>query len=170
MGDVIRPCRAGDFQTICAIINDGASAYEGVLPADRLTPYMSAEELQREIDAGVAFWGYEEAGALNAVMGVQAVQDVTLIRHAYVRSGSQKHGLGSRLLAHLQGITKTPTLVGTWAAAAWAIRFYERNGFQLVNPKEKDRLLIKYWTVPERQRETSVVLVDARWRAVQQEV
>ena len=100
-------------------------------------------------------------------MGLQQVQDVTLIRHAYVRTGSQKQGIGGRLLSHLQGLTNGPLLVGTWADAVWAIRFYLRYGFQLVDQLEKERLLKKYWTVPDRQIETSVVLADAKWREAQ---
>jgi len=125
---------------------------------------MSNEKLQHEIDEGVVFWGYEEAGMLVAVMGIQPVKDVTLIRHAYVRTSSQKRGLGGHLLSHLRELANGPVLIGTWADAVWAIRFYEKYGFQLVAPQEKDRLLKKYWSIPERQIETSVVLVDAKWR------
>jgi len=119
---------------------------------------MSKEKLEHEIADGVVFWGYEDAGELVGVMGIQAVQDVTLIRHAYVRTSHQKRGIGAELLSHLRGMATGPLLIGTWAAAVWAIRFYERNGFRLVNADEKNRLLKKYWTVPERQIETSVVL------------
>jgi hypothetical protein len=91
-------------------------------------------------------------------MGLQQVQDVTLIRHAYVVSKSQKQGIGGLLLSHLQGLATSPMLVGTWADATWAIRFYQKHGFQLVCELEKDRLLRKYWAIPERQIETSVVL------------
>ena len=122
---------------------------------------MSREELELEIDEGVVFWGYEEIGTLVGVMGIQQVQDVTLIRHAYVRTDSQKRGIGARLLSHLRELASGPVLIGTWADAAWAIRFYERYGFQMVGPEEKDRLLKKYWTVPERQIETSVVLAES---------
>jgi len=120
---------------------------------------MSTDKLQHEIDDGVEFWGYEDAGALMGVMGIQPVQDVTLIRHAYVRTNSQKRGIGAQLLAHLVELAASPVLIGTWADAVWAIRFYERNGFQVVGPEEKDRLLRRYWSIPERQIETSVVLV-----------
>ena len=162
---MIRRCDDRDFDLIWAIINDGARAYKGIIPADCWTePYMSREKLQREIDDGVVFWGYEEAGTLAGVMGLQQVKDVTLIRHAYVRARSQKRGIGAHLLAHLREIAKGPVLVGTWADAVWAIRFYERYGFRLVRPQEKDWLLKQYWTVPERQIETSVVLADAKWR------
>src|SRR6185295_582501 len=162
---MIRPCNDLDFDLIWAIINDGAQAYKGIIPADRWTePYMSREKLQREIDEGVVFWGYEETGTLAGVMGIQPVQDVTLIRHAYVRTSSQKRGIGARLLSHLRELANSPVLIGTWADAVWAIRFYERFGFQIVGPQEKNRLLKKYWTVPERQIQTSVVLADSKWR------
>lgn len=166
---MIRRCDDRDFELIWAIINDGAQAYKGIIPADRWTePYLSREKLQHEIDDGVVFWGHEETGTLAGVMGIQEVQDVTLIRHAYVRTGRQKQGIGGHLLSHLAESTSSPVLIGTWADAVWAIRFYERYGFQLVGA-HKDRLLKKYWTVPERQIETSVVLTDAKWRETQLE-
>ena len=162
---MIRRCDPRDFESIWAIINDGAQAYKGIIPADRWTdPYMSREKLQHEIDDGVIFWGYEQAATLVAVMGIQQVQDVTLIRHAYVRTGSQKGGIGAKLLSHLRELAIGPVLIGTWADAVWAIRFYQRHGFQLVGPQEKNLLLKKYWSIPERQVETSVVLADATWR------
>jgi N-acetylglutamate synthase-like GNAT family acetyltransferase len=157
----IRRCDDRDFDLIGAIINDGAQAYKGIIPADRWTePYMSPEKLRHEMDAGVVFWGFEEHGTLTGVMGLQKVHDVTLIRHAYVRTSSQKHGIGARLLSHLQELAAGPVLIGTWASAVWAIRFYEAHGFELVTGDEKDRLLKKYWTIPERQIETSVVLAN----------
>ena len=162
---VIRLCDDHDFDVIWTIINDGAQAYKGIIPADRWTePYMSREELRHQINEGVVFHGFEESGTLVAVMGIQNVQDVTLIRHAYVRTSNQKRGLGAHLLSRLRGLTSSPVLIGTWAAAAWAIRFYGKHGFQKVRPEEKDLLLRKYWTIPERQIETSVVLADANWR------
>lgn len=162
---MIRRCADRDFEAIWAIINDGAQAYKGIIPPDRWTdPYMSRERLQQEIAEGVVFWGYEAAGTLVGVMGLQPVQDVTLIRHAYVRTRSQKQGIGAHLLSHLRELASGPVLIGTWADAVWAIRFYERHGWQKVGPEEKNRLLKRYWTVPERQIETSVVLADARWR------
>ncbi|MGA8436678.1 MAG: GNAT family N-acetyltransferase [Candidatus Sulfotelmatobacter sp.] len=162
---MIRRCDDREFDLIWTIINDGAQAYKGIIPADRWTqPYMSCLKLQHEIDDGVVFWGCEDAGGLAGVMGIQDVQDVTLIRHAYVRTGNQKQGIGGQLLSHLRGMTCGPLLIGTWADAAWAIRFYEKHGFQMVSPREKDRLLKKYWTIPERQIETSVVLADQKWR------
>jgi N-acetylglutamate synthase-like GNAT family acetyltransferase len=162
---MIRRCAGRDFEAIWAIINDGAQAYKGIIPADRWTePYMSREQLRHEIAEGVVFWGYEEAGTLLGVMGLQPVQDVTLIRHAYVRTSSQKQGIGAHLLAHLRELANGPVLIGTWTDAAWAIRFYERYGFHKVGPEEKTRLLKQYWTVPERQIATSVVLADSQWR------
>ena len=162
---MIRRCEERDFELMWAIINDGAQAYKGIIPADRWTePYMSREKLQDEIEEGVVFWGFEESGALLGVMGIQQVQDVTLIRHAYVRTGSQKRGIGAHLLTHLREMAETPVLIGTWADAIWAIGFYQRHGFQVVGSEEKDRLLRKYWSIPERQIETSIVLVDAKCR------
>jgi len=167
---MIRRCDDRDFELIWTIINDGAQAYKGTIPADRWTePYMSKEKLQDEIDEGVVFWGCEEAGALAGVMGIQHVQDVTLVRHAYVRTSSQKQGIGGRLLSHLRELTGRPMLIGTWATAVWAIHFYERHGFQMVSPQEKDRLLKRYWTIPERQIDTSVVLADRKWRQLSRE-
>lgn len=125
---------------------------------------MSRNELRHEIDDGVAFWGYEEEGKLVGVMGFQPVQDVTLIRHAYVATSSQRRGIGARLLSHLRKLTPAPVLIGTWSDAVWAIRFYEKHGFQLVRPQKKNRLIRQYWSIPERQTEASVVLADPRWR------
>ncbi|MEJ5311654.1 MAG: GNAT family N-acetyltransferase [Anaerolineae bacterium] len=143
------------------IINDAAQAYRGVIPADRWhEPYMSREELRHEIEAGVRFWGYEEDGVLVGVMGIQDVQDVTLIRHAYVYIARRGQGIGSKLLTHLRTLTERPILIGTWAAATWAIRFYEKHGFRQVSWEEKERLLRTYWYIPERQVETSVVLAQ----------
>ncbi len=164
---MIRACDERDFGQIWAVIHDGARAYQGVIPADRLEePYMSQEKLQQEFEEGVRFWGIEEAGSLAAVMGTQPVQDVTLIRHAYVRSASQKRGMGGQLLTHLLRLAKGPVLIGTWADAVWAIEFYKKYGFIVVPPEEKDRLLRKYWKVPQRQIETSVVLADSTWQAL----
>jgi GNAT superfamily N-acetyltransferase len=162
---MIRRCDDRDVDPIWAIVNDGASAYKDVIPADCWRePYMSRDELRREIEDGVTFWGYEESNGLEGVMGVQQVQDVTLIRHAYVRTGSQNRGIGGRLLSHLRNLAQSPVLIGTWADAIWAIRFYEKHGFQAVSPEQKDRLLKRYWTISERQAETSVVLADSTWR------
>lgn len=163
---MIRECNAGDFESILAVINDAARAYRGVIPEDRLRdPYMSADELRREVADGVAFSGTDVRGELLGVMGSQPIADVTLIRHAYVRTDHQNRGIGGGLLTHLLARTERPVLIGTWAAARWAIRFYEKYGFEVVEPGEKDRLLRRYWSIPERQIETSVVLADAKWRA-----
>ena len=157
---MVRRIAGGERDDVLAIVNQAAEAYRGVIPADRWhEPYMSAEELDREIAAGVEFWGIEDgAGVLAGVMGIQAVRDVDLIRHAYVRPELQGGGIGRRLLEELTARAQRPLLVGTWAAATWAVRFYERNGFELVGREEKDRLLAAYWDIPERQVETSVVL------------
>lgn len=161
---MIRPCTDADFDSILAIVNDAAEAYRAVIPADRWKePYMPSDELRHEIGSGVAFWGHETGGSLVGVMGIQPVKDVTLIRHAYVRTAQQQRGVGGELLAGLRKETERPMLIGTWAAARWAIRFYEKHGFKVVSDEEKDRLLRFYWTVPERQIETSVVLADDRW-------
>ena len=158
---MIRQCDNNHFGVIYEVINDAAQAYHGVIPADCWKePYISKDELQHEMDADVAFWGYEEDGQLIGVMGIQHVQDVTLIRHAYVRTGQQNRGIGGQLLSYLRGQTARPILVGTWANAIWAIRFYEKHGFRLVSSGEKDRVLRKYWSIHERQIETSVVLAD----------
>ena len=158
---MIRLCTEQDFEHIYTIINDGAGAYKGIIPNDCWTdPYMSAGQLRHEIDEGVVFWGYEDNGTLSGVMGIQHVRDVTLIRHAYVLTTSQKQGIGAHLLSHLRQLAKGPVLIGTWADASWAIRFYKKHGFQLVESREKNQLLRKYWTISDRQNETSVVLVD----------
>jgi GNAT superfamily N-acetyltransferase len=155
----IRRCTDEDLGAILAIVNAAAEAYRGVIPPDRWRePYMEHEELAAEIADGVAFWGWEEDGELVGVMGIQPLDDVDLVRHAYVRPGSQGRGIGGDLIAHLERLTDRQVLVGTWAAAEWAIRFYRRHGFQQVTPEQKDRLLRRYWTIPERQIETSVVL------------
>jgi GNAT superfamily N-acetyltransferase len=162
---MIRRCDDVDLNLIWTIINDGAQAYKEIIPADCWTePYMSQQKLRNEIADGVVFWGYEKTGTLLGVMGLQQVQDVTLVRHAYVQTRHQKRGIGAHLLSHLRELAKCPVLIGTWADAVWAIRFYERHGFQVVGAQEKNRLLKKYWTVPERQIETSVVLADEKWR------
>jgi len=162
---MIRRCNDADFEAIYEIINDAAVAYEGVIPSDAWTaPYMSREELRRDIADGIVFWGCEMDGELAGVMGIQDVQDVTLIRHSYVRTAKRNQGIGGKLLAHLRDLTPRPVLIGTWADAAWAVRFYEHHGFRLVSPEEKTRLLRRYWSVPERQIETSVVLADERWQ------
>jgi len=131
-----------------------------VIPADRWhEPYMPLAELEDEIAAGVRFWGYVENGRLVGVMGLQPVKDVTLIRHAYVKTTLRNHGIGGKLLNHLLGQIEGRILVGTWEAAGWAIRFYKKHGFQLVSEEEKNQLLAAYWQISRRQIETSVVLV-----------
>ena len=155
----IRPCRDDERPLILAIVNAAAEAYRGVIPADRWhAPYMSAAELDAEIASGVAFWGYDDGGQVIGVMGIQPVADVDLIRHAYVVPDRQGEGVGAALLRQLTETAARPVLVGTWAAAEWAIRFYERHGFELVSQEEKARLLRTYWNIPERQVATSVVL------------
>jgi GNAT superfamily N-acetyltransferase len=155
----IRPSRDDERDAILAIINAAAEAYRGVIPADRWhEPYMQSSELEGEIAAGVRFWGYEADGELIGTMGVQPMHDLDLIRHAYVRPDNQRQGVGAALLRHLRDIRGRRMLVGTWAAADWAIRFYRRYGFELVSPERKTALLRTYWTIPERQIETSVVL------------
>ena len=161
---MIRQCRQSDFEAMYAVINDAAQAYRGVIPADRWKePYMSRDYLNHEIDDGVAFSGYEENGDLIGVMGIQDVQDVTLIRHAYVLTVHRGKGIGGKLLSELKQKTSGPTLVGTWKAADWAVRFYEKHGYRLVTEQQKEQLLRKYWKIPERQVETSVVLADRTW-------
>jgi GNAT superfamily N-acetyltransferase len=161
---LIRRCEDTDFEAIYAIINDAAEAYRGVIPPDCWKePYMTKEELHHEIDAGVEFWGYEREGELGGVMGIQHVRGVALIRHSYVRTAKRNQGIGGALLSFVCQQATHPVLVGTWADASWAIRFYEKHGFQLVSAGEKDKLLRKYWSIPSRQIETSVVLADRKW-------
>lgn len=161
---MIRECTKNDFDAIFEIINDAAQAYKGIIPSDCWKePYMSEEYLEHEMDSGVVFWGHEIDRKLVGVMGIQDVLDVALIRHAYVLTAYQGRGIGSELISHLKNLTTRPTLVGTWADAVWAIQFYEKHGFRLVSMEEKDRLLKKYWSISERQIETSVVLADRKW-------
>jgi len=160
---MIRKCTETDFAAIYDIINDAAIAYKGIIPADRWhEPYMPKDHLRSEIDDGVDFWGLEDQEGLTGVMGIQDRGEVTLIRHAYVRTAKRNGGIGSRLLAHLEPLSDKPVLIGTWAAAVWAIAFYEKHGYRLVTPEEKNRLLKKYWNIPERQVETSVVLRNTK--------
>jgi GNAT superfamily N-acetyltransferase len=155
----IRRCRPDERAAILSIVNAAAEAYRGVIPADRWhDPYMSEASLDKEIAAGVEFWGYERGGELLGVMGIQPVRDVDLIRHAYVKPGSQRLGVGGALIAHLQNLSARPMLVGTWADAEWAIRFYQRQGFALVPAGRTAQVLKSYWNIPERQIESSVVL------------
>ena len=161
---MIRECTKSDFNRIFEIINDAAQAYKGIIPDDRWhEPYMPFEELRAEIEDGVVFWGLEHDGQLLGVMGIQDKGDVALIRHAYIWTRAQKQGIGTKLLKYLESLTEKPILVGTWAAASWAISFYEKNGYTLVSEKEKNFLLRKYWSIPEPQIETSVVLANQTW-------
>jgi N-acetylglutamate synthase-like GNAT family acetyltransferase len=160
----IRRAVPADVPAIDAVINEAAQAYRGVIPADRWhEPYMPREELEGEIAAGVVFFVCEESAQIAGVMGIQDKGDVALVRHAYVAPAMQRKGVGQRLLRHLEGLTDKPVLIGTWAAARWAIDFYVRSGYLLVAPEEKARLLRKYWSISDRQIETSVVLADRRW-------
>jgi N-acetylglutamate synthase-like GNAT family acetyltransferase len=166
---LIRPLQKlprDEVETTLAIINEAARAYQGVIPDDCWhEPYMPRDELLAEIAAGIDFWTYEANGEILGVMGRQPLAEVTLIRHAYVRTAAQQQGIGAQLLRHLRQDVVAPVLVGTWAAAWWAIRFYEKHGFKPVTPAEKERLLRRYWTISDRQVETSVVLADEKWFA-----
>jgi len=155
-----------DLDAIYAIINDAAQAYRGVIPADRWhEPYMPRDELAQEIAAGVKFWVYEADGRMTGVMGIQDKGEVALVRHAYVVTALQRKGVGAALLKQVQSLTKKPMLIGTWKDATWAIAFYQRNGFALVSERAKEILLRRFWSIPARQVETSVVLADQRWIA-----
>lgn len=160
----IRRCGKGDLERILAVINDGARGYRGyVSPRHLGHPYMEEDELRRELEAGVSFWGYEEGNTLRGVMGKQRRGGVMLIRHAYVRQADQRRGIGTRLLNRLRADARTPLLVGTWAEAEGALRFYQARGFRLLPREESERLLRRYWDIPERQIQASVVLADAAW-------
>jgi N-acetylglutamate synthase-like GNAT family acetyltransferase len=161
---LIRKSVETDLAAMLAIVNDAAQAYRGVIPVDRWRePYMPTDELLKEIADGVVFWVAEEEGRLLGVMGIQDKSDVALVRHAYVARTTQRKGVGTRLLRHVQGLADKPILIGTWADASWAIEFYRRNGFTVVPKTHKDLLLRTYWSIPQRQIETSVVLADGRW-------
>jgi N-acetylglutamate synthase-like GNAT family acetyltransferase len=156
---IIRQSVEADFGAILGIVNDAARAYRGVIPADRWhEPYMSTDELKTEIAEGVVFWIAEQDGRLSGAMGIQDRCDVALVRHAYVAPTTQRSGVGTSLLRHIESLVSKPILIGTWAAATWAIEFYRRNGFTLVPSEDKDNLLRTYWSIPPRQIETSVVL------------
>jgi len=158
----IRRCGDDDRDAILTIVNAAAEAYRGVIPADRWhEPYMSDDELAAEIDAGIEFWGCEEDGELVGVIGIQPLEDVDLIRHAYVAPASQRRGVGGALLEHVASAATQPILVGTWAAADWAIGFYRRHGFELLSRERATELLRRHWTIPDRQIETSVVLAKS---------
>ncbi len=161
----IRPCGAQDLPQLFSIINDSAQAYKGVIPTDRWhEPYIALDELTREIAHGIAFWGCESDGRLVGVMGIQDRGEVTLIRHAYVQTDQRRKGIGEKLLRELEAMTAKPILIGTWSAATWAIRFYEKNGYRTLSRSDTERLLRRYWSIPERQIETSVVLANTRWK------
>ena len=161
---LIRKSVDADFAAMWAIINDAARAYRGVIPADRWhEPYMSADELKTQIAEGVVFWVAEEDGRLSGLMGIQDKGDVALVRHAYVASTTQRSGVGTKLLHHVESLVDKPILIGTWAAASWAIGFYQRNGYIQLSIGDTDRLLRTYWSIPTRQIETSVVLANRRW-------
>jgi N-acetylglutamate synthase-like GNAT family acetyltransferase len=167
---LIRKSVKADLDAILAIVNDAAQAYRGVIPADRWhEPYMPAAELSNEVAAGVVFFVAEQEGRLVGVMGIQDKGDVALVRHAYVAPSTQRSGVGTTLLRHVQRLTDKPILIGTWAAASWAIDFYRRNGFTVVGNSDKNRLLTTYWSIPPRQIETSVVLADEGWIEAQQQ-
>ena len=166
----IRRSTQADLPAILAIINAAAQAYRGVIPADRWhEPYMPMDELASEIASGVEFWVAQHDGRLSGAMGIQDKGEVALVRHAYVAPGMQGKGVGTALLRHIEDLAGKPVLIGTWADASWAIEFYRRNGYTVVAPDDKNRLLRKYWSIPARQVETSVVLADRRWMAAQRE-
>ena len=168
---MLEKCAPADFEEIYEIINDAASAYENIIPADCWhEPYMPEEELKRQIAEGVEFWCYKEDAKILGVMGIQDKGEVTLIRHAYVRTTARNKGIGSKLLAHFRTFTSKPILIGTWAAAHWAIKFYQKHGFRLLSPEEKNKLLLKYWTIPQRQVATSVVLANDKWKGVDEKL
>jgi GNAT superfamily N-acetyltransferase len=160
----IRESEQADLAEIFAVVNEAAQAYRGVVPIDCWhEPYMAMSELAREIAQGIIFWVAEEEGHLLGVMGIQDKGAVALVRHAYVRPTTQKKGVGTKLLRHVESLACKPVLIGTWADASWAIEFYRRNGYTVVSDSHKERLLRTYWSIPERQIETSVVLADRRW-------
>lgn len=160
MRELIRLCNRNEMDEIYQIINDAAVAYKGIIPNDRYhEPYMALNELEEEMDDGVIFWGYTDSNdQLIGVMGLQDKGEVSLIRHAYVRTIHRNSGIGSKLLEHLMNLTEKTILIGTWQSASWAIKFYVKNGFELVSAEDKVKLLNHYWNVPARQIETSVVL------------
>ena len=161
---MIQPATPSDFDAIQAVINDGASAYEGVIPADRWhEPYMSRAELGNELEAGVAFLCFVEEGDILGVMGVQDKGAVVLIRHAYVRTAARRRGIGAALLSAVTAASDKPILIGTWKAASWAVDFYTKHGFTVQADADARALLETFWNVPARQMETSVVLASRHW-------
>jgi N-acetylglutamate synthase-like GNAT family acetyltransferase len=166
---IIRNSQKADMSAMLTIINEAAHAYRGVIPDDRWRePYMPPDELEKEIAEGIRFWIAEEEDRLLGVMGIQDKGEVALVRHAYVSPGTQRLGIGTRLLRHVESLTDKPILVGTWADACWAIEFYRRSGFTVVPRRQKDALLRRYWSIHSRQIESSVVLADERWMETQQ--
>ena len=163
---MIRKCSEADLSALYEIVNDAARAYKGIIPADRWRePYMPMQELKSEIAAGVRFWGCESDGELLGVMGMQDKGEVDLIRHAYVKTAKRKQGIGSELLRHIEKSARKPILLGTWRDATWAVAFYEKNGYRRLSRQETERLLRKFWSIPERQIDTSVVLANAAWKS-----
>jgi len=167
-GAVIRRCAGAEFDEMLMIINDAARAYREAIPDDCMRePYMSWDELAGEISDGVEFWCAELDGTVAGIMGIQYLEDVTLIRHAYVRTSSRNRGIGGILIEYLKRLTDRPLLVGTWRAAVWAVRFYEKHGFMLLGEDEHAEVLNRYWKTSPRQVETSVVLADEKWFGLQ---
>jgi GNAT superfamily N-acetyltransferase len=164
----IRTLLDTDLGAALTIVNEAAQAYRGVIPADQWRdPYMSEDKFREAIADDTLFWVAEDDGRLLAVMGIQDKREVALVRHAYVRPALQRHGVGTMLLRHVTALTDKPVLIGTWAAAVWAIEFYQRNGFVIVPLVQKELLLRRYWSISARQIETSVVLGDRRWTETQ---
>ena len=149
-----------DTSKILNIVNDASIKYKGVIPDDCWKePYMSEQELIDEFNDGVRIYGYNHNNELIGVIGIQEVKDVVLIRHAYTLSSFQGKGAGSALLEYLlKKNLNSRLLVGTWKDATWAIRFYKKFGFILHAKEEKTLLLKKYWKIPSKQIENSVVL------------
>jgi GNAT superfamily N-acetyltransferase len=163
---MIRELSFADVPDMVAIIDAAAQAYRGVIPDELFhAPYMSPEDLLGEIAAGITFFGATQDGSITGVIGIQDKGDVTLVRHAYVSPAMQRKGIGTRLLLHLRGLSTRPMLIGTWASATWAIRFYRNHGFVVVPEARKDALLRRYWSIPPEQVRASVVLADSRWSA-----
>ena len=161
---MIRKCTDKEIEVIFRIVNDAATAYKGVIPSDCWhEPYMPLEQLKWEISDGVCFWGCEDENGLVGVMGIQDKIEVTLIRHAYVRTDKRNRGFGTQLLQYLETTTVKPILIGTWADAVWAVTFYQKNGYRLLPTDEKNSLLKRFWAISPRQIETSVVLADKKW-------
>lgn len=161
---IVKSILPQDFESILEIINDAAKAYKGSIPADRWKePYMTPQELQTQLKEGVIFYNFKEDNRILGVMGIQFKKEVTLIRHAYVRTIARQKGIGGKLLNYLKRLSHAPILIGTWAAATWAISFYEKHGFRILSTDEKNTLLQNYWSIPKRQIETSIVLADKYW-------